>query len=236
MTHSEFSTFLHEFGHALHGILAEGRYPSQTGTNVERDFVELPSQIMENWACEPEYLASFARDYRTGEVIPDSLVDKIVESRNYLAGYQQVRQLQFGILDMAWHTMEDASACRAASGDLCGFEGKSLEGSAVLPYVPGTAISPSFGHIFSGGYAAGYYSYKWAEVLEADAFSLFRKNGIFDRATADSFRRNILSRGGSEDAAVLYRNFMGRDPQPEALMEKLGLTDATFRADVRSDM
>ena len=236
LTHNEFSTFLHEFGHALHGILAEGRYPSQTGTNVERDFVELPSQIMENWACEPEFLDSFARDYRTGEVIPDSLVDKIVASRNYLAGYQQVRQLQFGILDMAWHTMEEASDCMAASGDLCGFENKVLEGSAVLPHVPGTAISTSFGHIFSGGYAAGYYSYKWAEVLEADAFSVFRKNGIFDRATADSFRRNILSRGGSEDASVLYRNFMGRDPQPEALMEKLGLTDATFRADVRSDM
>ena len=236
LTHNEFSTFLHEFGHALHGILAEGRYPSQTGTNVERDFVELPSQIMENWACEPEFLDSFARDYRTGEVIPDSLVDKIVASRNYLAGYQQVRQLQFGILDMAWHTMEEASDCMAASGDLCGFENKVLEGSAVLPHVPGTAISPSFGHIFSGGYAAGYYSYKWAEVLEADAFSVFRKNGIFDRATADSFRRNILSRGGSEDASVLYRNFMGRDPQPEALMEKLGLTDATFQADVMSDM
>lgn len=223
LTHGEFTTFLHEFGHALHGILAEGRYPSLTGTNVERDFVELPSQIMENWACEPEYLDSFAKDYRTGEVIPDELVKRIVRAQNYLAGYQQVRQLQFGILDMSWHTLRDEGECSEAGKSVEEFEKKSLAGSEVLPHAEGTVISTSFGHIFSGGYAAGYYSYKWAEVLEADAFSLFKEKGIFDRATAESFRRNILSRGGSEDPAVLYRNFRGRDPQPDALMRKLGL-------------
>lgn len=223
LTHGEFTTFLHEFGHALHGILAEGRYPSLTGTNVERDFVELPSQIMENWACEPEYLDSFAKDYRTGEVIPDELVKRIVRAQNYLAGYQQVRQLQFGILDMAWHTLRNEGECREAGKSVEEFEKKALAGSEVLPHAEGTVISTSFGHIFSGGYAAGYYSYKWAEVLEADAFSLFKENGIFDRATAESFRSNILSRGGSEDPDVLYRNFRGRDPQPDALMKKLGL-------------
>lgn len=223
LTHGEFTTFLHEFGHALHGILAEGRYPSLTGTNVERDFVELPSQIMENWACEPEYLDSFAKDYRTGEVIPDELVKRIVRAQNYLAGYQQVRQLQFGILDMAWHTLRNEAGCREAGKSVEEFEKKALAGSEVLPHAEGTVISTSFGHIFSGGYAAGYYSYKWAEVLEADAFSLFKENGIFDRATAESFRSNILSRGGSEDPDVLYRNFRGRDPQPDALMKKLGL-------------
>ena len=218
LTHDEFTTFLHEFGHALHGILAEGRYPSLTGTSVARDFVELPSQIMENWAYEPEYLKSFARDYRTGEPIPDDLIRRIVVARNYLAGYQQVRQLQFGIIDMAWHTLTGLPG-----EDTVTFEKKALEPFAVMPDVEGTAISPAFNHIFSGGYSAGYYSYKWAEVLEADAFSLFRENGVFDRATACSFRKNILSKGGSEDPAVLYRRFRGHDPDPEALMVKLGL-------------
>lgn len=218
LTHDELTTFLHEFGHALHGIMAEGRYPSLTGTSVARDFVELPSQIMENWAYEPEYLDSFAKDYRTGEVIPDSLVAKIVEAKNYLAGYQQVRQLQFGIIDMAWHTLETLP-----EDSTLDYEAKVLAPYSVMPAVPGTAVSPAFSHIFAGGYSAGYYSYKWAEVLEADAFSLFRQNGIFDRATAKSFRDNILSRGGSEDPSVLYRNFRGHDPQTSALMEKLGL-------------
>ena len=219
LTHSELTTFLHEFGHALHGIMAEGRYPSLTGTNVARDFVELPSQIMENWAYEPEYLDSFARDYRNGSPIPAELIDRIIAAKNYLAGYQQVRQLQFGILDMAWHSMESVPE----SIDVQAFEQDALDGTAVLPRVPGTAISTSFGHIFSGGYAAGYYSYKWAEVLEADAFSRFKNNGIFNKETAASFRENILSKGDTEDPAVLYRNFMGRDPEPDALMKKLGL-------------
>ncbi len=218
LTHDELTTFLHEFGHALHGILAQGRYPSLTGTSVSRDFVELPSQIMENWAFEPEYLDSFAKNYKTGEVIPDSLVNKIVLAKNYLAGYMQVRQLQFGIIDMDWHSLK--SLPEESTLD---FEKNSLAAYSVMPHVDGAAISPAFGHIFSGGYSAGYYSYKWSEVLEADAFSLFKQNGIFDKATAASFRDNILSKGGSEDPAVLYRNFRGHDPETSALMEKLGL-------------
>ena len=218
LTHDEFTTLLHEFGHALHGILAEGRYPSLTGTSVARDFVELPSQIMENWAYEPEYLETFARDYRTGVPIPGTLIDRIVAAKNYLAGYQQVRQLRFGILDMAWHTL--ASLPEEGPAE---YEKRVLEPFAVMPDVPETAVSPAFNHIFSGGYSAGYYSYKWAEVLEADAFSLFKEKGIFDRTTAASFRENILSKGGSEEPSVLYRNFRGHDPDPEALMKKQGL-------------
>ena len=221
LTHGEFTTLLHEFGHSLHGILAEGRYPSQTGTSVPRDFVELPSQIMENWAFEPEFLDTFAKDYRTGEVIPDSLVRNIVASKNYLAGYSQVRQLQYGIMDMAWHTLTELPEENTVD-----FEAKVMAPLSVVPAVPGTAFSPSFSHIFAGGYAAGYYSYKWSEVLEADAFSLFKEKGIFSREVAASFRDNILSRGSSEDVSVLYRKFRGHDPEPEALMEKLGLTSA----------
>ena len=220
LTHDELCTFLHEFGHSLHGMFAEGRYTSLCGTNVSRDFVELPSQIMENWAFEPEYLNSFARDYRSGEVIPAELVERIVRAKNYLAGYYQVRQLDFGTLDMAWHTLTALPEEDAAE-----FEKKVLAPSAVMPKVPGTAISTAFNHIFSGGYSAGYYSYKWAEVLEADAFSLFKEKGIFDRETASSFRTNVLSKGDTEDPAVLYRRFRGRDPEPSALMEKLGLTE-----------
>ncbi len=219
ITHDEFTTFLHEFGHSLHGILAEGEFPSQTGTNVARDFVELPSQINENWCFEPEFLNSFARHYKTGETIPAELLQKIIDSQNYLSAYGQVRQLQFGIIDMAWHTLT------AVPGDETTqeFEKRVLRPYGVLPEIAETSFCQSFNHIFSGGYAAGYYSYKWAEVLEADAFSLFKENGIFDKATADSFRENILTKGDSEDPAVLYRKFRGRDPQPEALMRKLGL-------------
>lgn len=219
ITHDEFTTFLHEFGHALHGMLAEGRYGSLCGTNVSRDFVELPSQIMENWAFEPEYLNTFARHYQTGEALPVDLIDKIVAAKNYLAAYSQVRQLHFGILDMAWHTLTAAPEVDAVS-----FEKQALAAAAVMPDVPECAISTSFGHIFSGGYSAGYYSYKWAEVLEADAFSLFQEKGIFNREVSDSFRRNVLSRGSSEDEAVLYRRFRGHDPEPEALLTKLGIT------------
>ena len=219
ITHDEFTTFLHEFGHALHGIFAEGRYGSLTGTSVSRDFVELPSQIMENWAFEPEYLNSFAKHYQTGEHIPAELIEKVVAAKNYLAGYGQVRQLHFGYLDMAWHTLKEVPAVSALE-----FEQKVLAPYAVLPSVEGTAFSTSFSHIFSGGYSAGYYSYKWAEVLEADAFSLFKEKGIFNTEVSNSFRENVLSKGSTKDADVLYRNFRGHDPQPEALMEKLGLT------------
>ena len=219
ITHDEFTTFLHEFGHALHGILAQGKYPSLTGTNVARDFVELPSQIMENWGYEKEYLNTFARDYRTGEPIPSELIDRIIAAKNYLAGYSQVRQLHFGYLDMAWHSLTSVPETGTVE-----FEKAILAPYAVLPSIEEAAISPAFSHIFSGGYSAGYYSYKWAEVLEADAFSLFKEKGIFNREVSNSFRKNILEKGDSQDAAVLYRNFRGHDPQPKALMEKLGLT------------
>ena len=219
ITHDEFTTFLHEFGHALHGIFAQGRYGSLAGTNVSRDFVELPSQIMENWAFEPEYLNSFAKHYQTGEPIPAELIEKIVAAKNYLAGYAQVRQLHFGYLDMAWHSLKEVPAMNTIE-----FEHKTLAPYSVMPSVDGTGFSTSFSHIFSGGYSAGYYSYKWAEVLEADAFSLFKEKGIFNTEVSNSFRENILSKGSVEDADVIYRNFRGRDPQPEALMKKLGLT------------
>ena len=219
ITHDEFTTFLHEFGHALHGILAEGRYPSLTGTSVSRDFVELPSQIMENWAYEPEYLNSFAKHYQTGEPIPAELIEKIVAAKNYLAGYGQVRQLHFAYLDMAWHSRTSVPELGTVE-----FEQSVLAPYNVMPAAEGAAFSCSFSHIFSGGYSAGYYSYKWAEVLEADAFSLFKEKGIFNTEVADSFRKNILSAGGAQDEAIIYRNFRGHDPQPEALMQKLGLT------------
>ena len=218
ITHSELTTFLHEFGHALHGILAQGRYGSLTGTGVSRDFVELPSQIMENWAYEPEYLNSFAKHYQTGEPIPAELIEKIVAAKNYLAGYGQVRQLHYAYLDMAWHTLKEVPAEGTVE-----FEKSVLAPYAVMPSADGAAFSTSFSHIFSGGYSAGYYSYKWAEVLEADAFSLFKEKGIFNTEVASSFRKNILEKGGAEDEAVIYRNFRGHDPEPQALMEKLGL-------------
>ena len=219
ITHDEFTTFLHEFGHALHGIFAEGRYGSLTGTSVARDFVELPSQIMENWAFEPEYLNSFAKHYQTGEPIPAELIEKVVAAKNYLAGYAQVRQLHFGYLDMAWHTLKEVPAMSAVE-----FEEKTLAPYLVLPAAEGAIVSTAFSHIVSGGYSAGYYSYKWAEVLEADAFSLFKEKGIFNTEVSQSFRDNILSKGSTDDADVIYRNFRGHDPQPEALMKKLGLT------------
>ena len=233
LTHDELTTLLHEFGHSLHGILAEGRYSSLTGTNVSRDFVELPSQIMENWAFEPEFLDTFARHFETGEALPDTLINKIVEAKNYNAAYAQVRQLQFGILDMAWHTLKGGSESGHFDrlSDLktmqelgtIAFEKAALKSSNVIPSIPQACISTSFSHIFSGGYSAGYYSYKWSEVLEADAFSLFKEKGIFSTEVSHSFRDNILSKGCSEDEDVLYHRFRGHDPEPEALLEKLGI-------------
>ena len=217
LTHDELTTFLHEFGHALHGMLAEGRYPSLTGTNVARDFVELPSQLMENWGFEPAWLQTFARHWQSGEPIPEELVQRLVAARNYHAAYFQVRQLRFGLLDLAWHTLREEIPGQAGDD----IEAKALADCAVLPDIPGSCISTSFHHIFDGGYSAGYYSYKWAEVLEADAFSLFREKGIFSREVAASFRDNILSRGGSEDEALLYRRFRGHEPDPDALLKKL---------------
>lgn len=218
LTHDEVTTLLHEFGHSLHETLSECNYAAVSGTNVPWDFVEFPSQIMENWAFEPEFLSLFAKHYQTAETIPDELLARLVEARNFQSGYLQLRQLQFGILDMAWY-----SSAERNDKDVVDFEKNVLEGISVLPQIAGTAFSPSFSHIFNGGYSAGYYSYKWAEVLEADAFSLFEEKGVFNREVAASLRREILSKGGTEDAAEMYRRFRGRDPEPDALMRKLGL-------------
>ena len=198
LTPYEVETFLHEFGHALHGLLADTKYASLSGTSVYRDFVELPSQFNENYLTQKEFLDGFARHYVTGEPIPQNLVDKIVQSSQYGAAYACLRQLGFGFTDMAWHTIESPVE------DVVGFERKALESVSMFDDVDGCIFSPQFSHIFSGGYAAGYYSYKWAEVLDADAFSLFLKNGLFDKATADSFRRNVLMKGGTEHPMTLY--------------------------------
>ena len=217
ITHDEFTTLLHEFGHALHGILTKGKYESMTGTNVDHDFVELPSQIMENWCYEPEYLNTFAKHYQTGETIPSDLIEKIVASMNFQSAYFHIRQLQFGILDMAWHTLTDI-----LEEDALSFEKEVLSATNVLPSIPECIISTAFSHIFAGGYNAGYYSYKWAEVLAADGFSLFKEKGIFNQEVAASFRE-LLTKGDSVDAATLYRNFRGHDPEPEALLKQLGI-------------
>lgn len=218
LTYSEAGTLLHEFGHALHGILAEGTYASLSGTSVYRDFVELPSQFMENFLSEKEYLDLWAEHYETGEKIPADLIAKIKACDKFLSGYFNVRQLSFGICDMAWH-----SITAPVTTDVETFEKKATIKTQILPSLPGTAMSPGFSHIFAGGYAAGYYGYKWAEVLDADAYSLFRQNGIFDKATATSFRENILSKGGSEPPMDLYVRFRGHKPTPDAFLEREGL-------------
>lgn len=215
LTFDEVETFLHEFGHALHGMMSVCHYESLSGTNVEHDFVELPSQIMENWLTEKEYLDSFARHYLTGEKIPADLVRKLVDSSNYNAGYFCYRQLSFGYLDMAWHTLTEPF-----NGSIIDFENSVMAKTALLPIIEGTNMSASFGHIFSGGYAAGYYGYKWAEVLDADAFSVFKKEGIFNKVVSDSFRKNILERGDTDDPMCLYVKFRGQKPSIDALLER----------------
>lgn len=217
LTFDEFNTFLHEFGHSLHGMLGKGKYESLNGTSVYRDFVELPSQIMENWATEEEYLDLFAKHYQTGETIPSELVKKIVAAKNYLAAYANVRQLSFGMTDMAWHTLTEPY-----EGDVVDFEVKSMAPTQITPVVEGVAMAPAFTHIFSGGYAAGYYGYKWAEVLAADGFSLFKEKGIFDRATAKKFR-HLLEQGGQRHPMDLYVEFRGHKPQTKALIDQMGL-------------
>lgn len=220
LTPYEVETFLHEFGHALHGLLANTKYASLSGTAVYRDFVELPSQFNENYLTEKEFLDGFARHYQTGEAIPVELVDRLVASSRYGAAYACMRQLGFGYLDMAWHT------AKSPVDDPVAFERAAVESVRIFPVdVDGTMISPQFSHIFSGGYAAGYYSYKWAEVLDADAFDFFRQHGIFDKATADNFRRNILMRGGTENPAELYRRFRGQDPSIDALLIRDGIME-----------
>ena len=217
ITFDEFTTFLHEFGHACHGMLAKGKHGSLNGTNVFRDFVELPSQILENWAYEKEYLDLWAKHYQTGETMPAELIEKIIAAKNYLAAYANVRQVSFGMTDMAWHTLT-----APYEGDVVEFEQKAMAAAQVLPIVEGTALSPTFGHLFSGGYAAGYYGYKWAEVLAADGYSLFTENGIFDKATAKKFR-TLLESGGKEHPMDLYVAFRGHKPQTKALIDQMGL-------------
>lgn len=215
---SEVETFMHEMGHAMHGMLSDVHYESLSGTNVKRDFVEMPSQVMENWCYEPEFLATFARHYRTGEPLPVEYIDSIRAAQNHLAGWLCLRQLNLGLTDIAFHTWHFGVAMAQSA--------ESVEAEAMdnlLPHVAGCCTATNFGHIFGGGYASGYYGYKWAEVLDADIFSRFKADGIFSRDTAAAFRREILSRGGTEHPALLFRNFMGRDPDGQALLRRMGL-------------
>lgn len=218
LTFDEVKTFLHEFGHALHGIFAKSTYRSLSGTSVYRDFVELPSQIMENWLVQKEFLDKFAAHYETGEKMPNELLQKIIDASNYNTGYATLRQLSFGYLDMAWHSIE-----KPFNSDALEFERKAMAKVQILPIVEQTSMSTQFAHIFSGGYAAGYYSYKWAEVMEADAFSLFKQNGIFNKKTAESFRVNILEKGNTEEPMELYKRFRGQEPGIEAILRKNGI-------------
>ncbi len=218
LTFDEFTTFLHEFGHGLHGILAQGKYESINGTSVKRDFVELPSQIMENWATEKEYLDLWAKHYQTGEAMPAELIEKLVAAKNYLAAYFNVRQLSFGMLDMAWHTLTEPY-----TGDVLAFEQQAVASTQVLPMVDGTAMGPAFTHIFSGGYATGYYGYKWAEVLAADAYSYFQEKGIFSEEVSTKFRKEVLEQGGHKHPMELYQNFRGHKPQTKALIDQMNL-------------
>lgn len=218
LTFDEYTTFLHEFGHALHGMLTKCTYESLSGTNVYRDFVELPSQVMENWGPEKAFLDGFAVNYKTGEKIPAELIKKIKDSENFNVANFCLRQLSFGYVDMAWHTIEVPY-----TGDVIKMEKDAMGKTQILPVVNDAAMTPTFSHIFSGGYAAGYYSYKWAEVLDADAYSVFVKNGIFDKKTAASFRQNILTRGGTEHPMTLYKRFRGQEPTIDALLIRTGV-------------
>ncbi|NCC99194.1 MAG: M3 family peptidase [Bacteroidia bacterium] len=218
LTFDELTTFLHEFGHSLHGMLANTKYASLSGTNVYRDFVELPSQLMENFATEQAFLDKVGIHYQTGEKIPAELVKKIKDTENYNVAYFCVRQLNFGFLDMAWHTIEETF-----EGNVEEFEHNACSKTTMFPTIEGTCISTQFNHIFSGGYAAGYYSYKWAEVLDADAYYVFKTHGGIDRATAESFKNNILSKGGTEHPMTLYKRFRGQEPTIDALLKRNGI-------------
>ena len=220
LTFGEVTTFLHEFGHGLHGMLSQCQFPGTSGTNVYWDFVELPSQIHENWAYEKEWLDEFAVHYQTGEKLPEELIQKIQKAQNFQAAYMMERQISFALLDMAYYNREIP-----VSGDLKEFEMEAISSTDLFEPVDGSMQSTSFSHIFSGGYDAGYYSYKWAEVLDADAFSVFQEKGIFNRETADSFRKNILEKGGSEHPAILYRAFRGQEATTAALLKRNGLKD-----------
>ena len=218
LTQDEVETFLHEFGHALHGIFSATTYPSTGGTNVYRDFVELPSQIMENFLPKKEFLSTFAYHYETGELIPDELIERIVRAQNYNVAYTCIRQLSFGLLDMAWY-----SRTTPFDGDVKAYEQEAWKSTQLLPVVEGTNMTTRFGHIMSGGYSAGYYSYKWSEMLDADAFALFEENGIYSEEVATSFRENVLSKGSSEHPKELYRRFRGQDATIDAMMKRDGI-------------
>lgn len=218
LTFNEVTTLFHEFGHALHGMLANTVYPSLSGTSVFWDFVELPSQVLENWCYEKEALNLFARHYETKEPIPLDLIEKIKKAGKFQEGMQTLRQLSFGMLDMAWHA-DDPSKIKSVKD----FEDEAFAPTRLFPLNPKTCMSTSFSHIFQGGYSAGYYSYKWAEVLDADAFEMFKENGIFDPKTAAAFKENVLSKGGTEDPMLLYKRFRGKEPEPEALLRRAGL-------------
>ncbi len=218
LTFQEVTTLFHEFGHSLHAMLANTTYPSLSGTQVFWDFVELPSQLMENWCYEKEALELFAKHYQTGEVIPMELIEKIKKAANFHEGMQTLRQLSFGLLDLSWHAGDPSTITSVKAHEVEAFKLTQL-----FPDVATSCMSTAFGHIFQGGYSAGYYSYKWAEVLDADAFAYFKENGIFDKTTADKFRENVLSKGGTEDPMVLYKRFRGQEPDPKHLLKRAGL-------------
>ena len=218
LTFNEVTTLFHEFGHALHGMLADTTYPSLSGANVYWDFVELPSQVLENWCYEKEALQLFAKHYKTGEPIPQEYIDKIKESANFLEGIATLRQLSFGMLDLSWHGIDPSNITDVKQHEL-----KAFEPTKLYPDVASNCMSTAFSHIFQGGYSAGYYSYKWAEVLDADTFEYFTEHGIFSKDIADKFKENILSKGGTEHPMELYKRFRGKEPKPDALLRRAGL-------------
>ncbi|MCF6342086.1 MAG: M3 family metallopeptidase [Bacteroidales bacterium] len=220
LSFEEASTLFHEFGHALHGLLSDCNYVTLSGTSVARDFVELPSQVMENWAAEPEVLAMYAKHYQSGETIPDELVQKMKNAGHFNQGFTTVEFMSAALLDMDWHTITENQ-----DFDVMAFENKSLENMHMIPQIVVRYRSPYFAHIFAGGYSAGYYSYAWAEVLDADAFEAFKEHGIFDKATADAFRENVLSKGGTDDPMKLYVQFRGKEPTIDAMLERKGLKE-----------
>ncbi|WP_455169123.1 M3 family metallopeptidase, partial [Aegicerativicinus sediminis] len=220
LTFNEVTTLFHEFGHALHGILADTTYPSLSGTSVFWDFVELPSQVLENWCYEKEALELFAHHYETGELIPQEYIEKIKESAAFNVGMQTVRQISFGLLDMAWHGIDPTNVEEVKTHEL-----EAFKPTLLLPDVAENCMSTSFSHIFQGGYSAGYYSYKWAEVLDADAFEFFKEQGIFSSQVAKKFQENVLSQGGIEDPMILYKRFRGKEPNPDALLRRAGLIE-----------
>ncbi|CAM1342225.1 M3 family metallopeptidase [Tenacibaculum aestuarii] len=221
LTFNEVTTLFHEFGHALHGMLANTTYKSLSGTSVSWDFVELPSQVLENWCYEKEALELFAKHYETGEIIPMEYVEKIKESASFHEGMQTLRQLSFGLLDMSWHSGDSPETITSVKE----FETNAFESTQLYPDIAENCMSTSFSHIFQGGYSAGYYSYKWAEVLDADAFEYFKEEGIFNKEVADKFKNNVLSKGGTEEPMELYKRFRGREPKPDALLRRAGLID-----------